>query len=193
MSRSQVLVVSIALLAALGLYAMHGQPLRGDEPFTERQAEIAAKDPMTLTPAETLSRLQHVARERPEDPEPHYHIGVLLKSTGRLEDSVRAYQSALRRNDRHVPSLVGLGDVLIRLGGGEIDDTVIEVYERAWTLDPGQVRPGILAGYGLSLKGETDAANEIWTAIDRTLSDDDPRRAMFDAILGAESSETLSE
>ncbi len=182
MSRYQIGVFMIALVMALGLYLLNGRPTLPDAPFSERVSEIALKDPSTLTPAEMLTRLQQVVRDRPHDAEPHYHIGVLLRAQGRLEDSVRAFQSALRRDDRNVAALVELADSLVLLSNGDVGPDAGELYLRAWRLDRDQVRPGILAGYSMSQRGLEAEAQALWAAIEQDLSEDDPRRPMFEAL-----------
>ncbi len=185
MTRFEHIIIGMALVCAIGLYAWKGSPMLADQPFSKRAAEIAQKDLRSLTAPELLTRLQQIAIERPTDPEPHYHIGVVLRSQGRLEDAIRAFQTALRRDDRNVQALVEMGDSLVMMDNGAVGPTARDVYLRAWQLDNNQVRPGILAGYSLQLDGRTDEADALWAAIEATLPEDDPRRTMFDAIVGA--------
>lgn len=179
------IILGVALLCGALLYVWKGEPGRADLPYEARAAEIAEKDPSQLSPAELLARLQQISKARPTEPEPQYHIGVLMKAQGRQDDAIRLFQAALRRDPDHVPSLVALGDVLIGRDGGAINQLAEQVYLRAWQLDAGQVRPGILAGYAAAQDGRRDEAEEVWRKIDSNLAPDDPKRAMFDAILGA--------
>lgn len=179
------ILIGIVLIAAAGLYFWKGSPGMAEQPFADRAAEIAAADPNTLTPDELLARLQTVARDRPSDPEPHFFIGELLKGTGRSEDAVRAYQSALRRYDRHVPSLIALGDILVTENEGQIGEIAAELYERAWRLDASRVRAGFMAGLNAYREGRDEEAAARWAAIDENLDEDDPKRAMLAAMISA--------
>lgn len=179
------IVLGLALLGGILLYVWKGEPGRADLPYAARASEIADKDPLQLTPAELLARLQQIAKDHPDDAEPQYHIGVLMKAQGRQTDAIRLFQAALRRDPNYVPALVALGDVVIGRDGGAINALAEQVYLRAWTLDPTQVRPGILAGYAAAQDGRRGEADAIWREIDSQLAADDPKRAMFDAILGS--------
>lgn len=185
MTLRDYILLGVVFVTAAGLYLWKGNPGIAEQPFADRAAEISAADPATLSPEELLTRLQAVAQDRPQDPVPHYHIGVLLRSTGRSDDASRAFQSALRRDDRHVPSLVALGDLLTVESGGQIGDMSARVYERAWRLDNSQVRAGFLAGLAAYRAGRVDEAEARWAAIDDGLAEEDPKRGMLVALISS--------
>ena len=109
-----------SLIVAAGLYLWMGQSLMPDQPISGRIAELSDKDPLDLTGPEMMARLQSVARRQPDRPEPHYHMAILLRSQGRLDEAVAAFMSALRRDGAYVPALVELGDTLVSAGRGEV-------------------------------------------------------------------------
>ncbi|MEO1643398.1 MAG: hypothetical protein AAFR74_08685 [Pseudomonadota bacterium] len=183
MTRQDQILIAIVIVAAAALYLWQGRPGLSEQPFADRAAEIAAADPSTLSTDELLTRLQSLAAAQPEDAEPHFFIGNLLRSNGRAEDAVRAYQSALRRDDRHVPSLVALADVLTNDNGGEIGDVSAQLYERAWRLDTSQVRAGFLAGLSAYRDGRDEEAFARWNAIEEALESDDSARGMLSAMI----------
>jgi cytochrome c-type biogenesis protein CcmH len=187
------ILIAVLIAIAAGFYFWLGRPGMPEQPFAERAAEIAAADPSTLSPDELLARLQAVAQERPTEPEPHYHIAVLLRTTGRPEDAVRAFQSALRRDDRHVPSLVALADLLTVENQGEIGEMATQLYDRAWRLDATQVRSGFMAGLEAYRAGRDDEANARWQAIEEQLAADDPKRGMLAAMISAAEEERLTQ
>ncbi len=193
MTRFDLTLAGVAVLAAGLIYSVLGMPGYSEQPHNKRLQAIADRDPSDLSVTEMLARLQDVAAARPEDPDPHYHIGVLLRSEQRAEDAARAFQAALRRNDRDVKSLVALGDVMVEIDNGEIGQVAAEAYFNAWQVDRAQVRPGILAGYALQLSGRESDAQALWAAIEQDLSADDPRRAMFDAITNPTAERELTE
>ena len=92
MTRTSLIALAIAGLLAGGLYLMKGRPLLAEQPFAEREAEIAKRDAADLNPSEMLARLQMAARQQPDAPEPQYFIGVLLRSQGRSDEALRAFQ-----------------------------------------------------------------------------------------------------
>lgn len=177
------IVVCLIVVTAMGLYIWKGNPGLREYPFSQREAEIAAADPNTLSADELLTRLQSLASASPEDPEPHYFIGNLLRSSGRSEDAIRAYQSALRRDDRHVASLIALADLRTNEEGGIVTDIAAELYERAWRLDTQQVRAGFLSGLSAYQDGHIEEAFSRWDAVAQSLGRDDPARDILSAMI----------
>ena len=182
MTRTNIIILAGAVVAAATLYMLNGRPLLAEQPYADREAEIAARDPSKLSPDEMLARLQMAAREEPGAPEPHHFIGVIMRAEGRSDDAIRAFQSALRRDDTYVPSLVALADVIMLRDGGRVTEPSARLYDRAWKLDPEQVRAGLLSALPAYEQGDMDAANERWATITETLDPADPRLGMLDAF-----------
>lgn len=109
-------VLAAAFLSALGVYAVKGDPDMPGAPLDDRIDALRQSDPMQMTNAQRLVLLQQYAVERPDEPQPHKFIGDILLSQGRTGEAIRAYQSALRRDQSHVPSLAGLGRALLAQG-----------------------------------------------------------------------------
>ena len=140
------------------------------------------RDPTTLSPPEFLALLQKAAREKPDDPEAQYFIGLVMKSEARDDDAVRAFQSALRRDDTHVPSLVALADAAVRQSGGDISERTARIYERAWRLDPQQVRAGFFSVMPQLRAGDRATAEARWDEIEARLDPEDPQLGMLEAF-----------
>lgn len=179
------IIAGICLAIAIGAYAIIGEPFRPDQPMSARQAELAAKAPADMTPAETLARLEQLTIDRPDDPQPHAFIGNLLRAQGRDADAVRAYQSSLRRDDRFVPALLGLADAYVRLESGAVGGRAQQLYDRAYQLDASQTRAGFMAGLADWQAGAEAAATAKWNTVRAGVAADDPRRAMVDAWIDA--------
>lgn len=184
MTRSTLILLGAATAIAAGLYFVLGKPLLAEQPYSTREAEIAARPAEDLSPGEMLARLQMTARQQPDAPEPQFYIGVLLKAQGRTEDSLRAFQSALRRDPDFVPALVSLADAVVIRDGGAVTEPAARLYDRAWRLDPSQVRAGILAAVPAYEAGDTEAAEAHWAKIAEDLPPGDPRLAMMEALRG---------
>lgn len=179
----KVSVILIAgLIGSIG-YSLIGRAGLPEQPFNVRAAEIAARDPTTLSPAETLARLEGLVKAQPDAPQPHFFIGEMMRAQGRDSDAVRAYQSALRRDDRFVPAMVGLGDALLRLADGRISEDAKRIYARALVLDPTQVRAGFLAGLADWQAGDETTARARWKAVREGIAASDPRQQMLDALI----------
>ncbi|PKP81832.1 MAG: hypothetical protein CVT79_08750 [Alphaproteobacteria bacterium HGW-Alphaproteobacteria-18] len=174
-------------LGAAGYFVI-GKPGMADQPMDQRQAALAEKvrqDPQSLTEGEMLSRLEQAVIDKPDDPQPHYFIGEMLRTQGRAEDAVRAYQSALRRNQDFVPALIGLADVLTELAEGGIGPDATRLYARAYQLDESQVSAGMRAAMGAAQAGEQEKAEQAMRYIYARLPEDDPRRERFRPMIEA--------
>jgi cytochrome c-type biogenesis protein CcmH len=159
-----------------------------DEPMSARQAALAEKiktDPQSLTAAETLSRLEQAVIDRPDEPEPHFFIGEMLRAQNRPDDALRAYQSALRRDENFVPAMVSLADVLVELSDGAVGPDATRLYARAYQLDETQVRAGMYAAMGAAQAGDQEKANQAMRYIYSRLAEGDPRRERFRAMIEA--------
>lgn len=182
MSRSTYIWLAVAVVLAGVAYLFKGRPLLPDQPFSAREAEIAARPADELLPGEMLARLQKTSRERPDEPEPQYYIGVLLRAQGRTDDALRAFQSALRRDSEYIPALIGLADAVVTRDGGMITEPAARLYDRAWRLDNSEIRAGILAAMPAYEAGDLQAAQAHWEKVFADLPADDPRRAMLNAM-----------
>lgn len=183
MSRNDWILLAGAGLAAVVVYFLIGSPGMGDRPMAQRQAELAAIPPEDLTPGEALSRLEALAQERPESAEPRYLIGMVLAQQGRDDEAVRAYQSALRRDDTHVDALIGLADSLIRLSGGEVTPDIAQILGRAYALDPRQSQAVFLIGVSAWQMGQPEQARMIWAEAARNLPEGSPAALQFDQMV----------
>jgi cytochrome c-type biogenesis protein CcmH len=186
LSRSNAVILAACLLAGIAGYVVIGKPGMGDQPMSARQAALAEKirtDPQSLTAAETLSRLEQAMRDNPKAPEPHFFIGEILRAQGRPDDALRAYQSALRRNEDFVPALVSLADVLVEIGNGAVSPDATRLYARAFQLDETQVRAGMWAAMGAAQAGDQEKAEQAMRYIYARLPEDDPRRERFRAMI----------
>ncbi|MCA8901427.1 MAG: tetratricopeptide repeat protein [Hyphomonas sp.] len=179
-------ILGACLVAGAVGYLAMGRPGMPDAPMAERQEGLAEKirtAPETLTEAETLSRLELATRERPDDPQPHFFIGEILRAQGRPDDAARAYQSALRRDEDFVPALVALADTIVELSDGGVSPQATRLYARAYELDETQVRAGMWAAMGAAQAGEQDKAEQAMRYIYNRLPEDDPRRDRFRAMI----------
>lgn len=183
-----LMILGACIALGVGGYLMVGKPGMADQPMAERQAALAEKvrnDPQSLTEGEMLSRLEQAVIDKPDDPQPHYFIGEMLRTQGRADDAVRAYQSALRRDPDFVPALIGMADVLTQLSEGMIGPDATRLYARAYQLDETQVSAGMRAAMGAAQAGDQEKAEQAMRYIYARLPEDDPRRERFRPMIEA--------
>ncbi len=183
MTRSDVLTIIVFAAAAIGGYLFMGRPLMADQPYAARVAEIASKRPDEMTFPEALARLESLTQEQPDAAEPHFFIGELLRSQGREDEAVRAYQSALRRDEAYVPAYLALADTLVRLEDGQITPTAQSLYERAYGFDSTQIRAGFMVGLADWQAGNEALADNRWAALAERV--EGPRAEMLAAWISA--------
>lgn len=188
MKALNLIILGGSLALGVGGYLLTGKPGMADQPMAARQVALAEKvrvDPQSLTEGEMLSRLEQAVIDKPDDPQPHYFIGEMLRTQGRTEDAVRAYQSALRRDQDFVPALIGLADVLTQLAEGGIGPDATRLYARAYQLDETQVSAGMRAAMGAAQAGDQEKAEQAMRYIYSRLPEDDPRRERFRPMIEA--------
>lgn len=183
-----LMILGVCATLGVGGYLISGKPGMADQPMAERQAALAEKvrnDPQSLTEGEMLSRLEQAVIDKPDDPQPHYFIGEMLRTQGRADDAVRAYQSALRRDPDFVPALIGMADMLTQLSEGVIGPDATRLYARAYQLDETQVSAGMRAAMGAAQAGDQEKAEQAMRYIYARLPEDDPRRERFRPMIEA--------
>ncbi len=188
-------IVLGAAIAAIAAYAFIGRPGMGDQPLSARldELEVEARDHADeMRPDQLMALLQKRALDDPEDPTPHKFMGDLLEATGRPSEAMMSYQAALRRDPAFQPALKSLADLLFKQSGTVGQDTM-ELYRRAYQLDPSDARIGFMAALGDWLAGRKAEAEVEWARIEEPLAPDDPRRQMFQAFRQAYGVDEASE
>ena len=160
----------IALLAG-GLYIVAGSPSQADLPFQARERELLSRDPATLSEEEILVLLQERARVNPDDPQPHALMGQVLKSVGRDQDALRAYQAVLRRTPNDAEAIAEAAGILMRLNDGKIGADAQAAFDAALKINPRSPSARFYLGLGEWQSGRRDAALAAWTSAYQALAD----------------------
>lgn len=173
-------LVAAGLVLSGGLYIMLGEPGADDKPLAERLLnleEIASTEPDKLDARQHLALLQKIAKERPDDPQPHKFIGDTLMSLRRVDEAARAYQSALRRDPEFAPALAALAETVVVQDRGEVSVTAANLYAAAFQADPMDVRSAFMAGMNKWLSGDKQAARDWWISIENAYPAESMHRA----------------
>ena len=187
MKMKDVAILGVCLALGVVGYVFIGSPGMQGQPMKARKDALTARiqeAPETLTPAEALTLLEARVKETPEDATPHFYIGNLMRQQGRLDDAMRAYQSALRRDATYVEAMVALADVLVEArGGGTITPDATRLYGRAYALESRLTEVGFLAGLGAWQAGDVETARQAWMVILGDLAPDSAERAKIEAMI----------
>ncbi len=119
-------------------------------------ARALALQGMTATAAERLARL---AEERPRDPRPWRHLGLLQAASGEAAEALESLRRAVTLAPDHAPTWNNLGFVLLTAGRYR---EAIEALEAAIDLDgtPSRYRNNL--GYALAGVGDLERALETF-------------------------------
>ncbi|MEZ5987237.1 MAG: hypothetical protein R3B94_14920 [Hyphomonas sp.] len=121
MNRLNIAIVGVCLAVGAAGYLMVGKPGMPDDPMAKRQAGLAEKianAPQTLTPAETLSRLELATQQNQGSAAAFLHWRNAARR-GRPEDAARAYRSPCAGREFRARA-DGAGDTIVALSGGGV-------------------------------------------------------------------------
>ena len=162
--RAVIAILLAGFLASLG-YLFIGRAGLPDQPYQARIANLEQVAPEKRTRAEVLAQFENLILEQPDNPRPHFVIGEMMAGEGRDEDAIRAFQSALRRDDKFVPAMIGMADAITRLGGGVIEPQAKRIYQQAMAVDPKQIHAGFMVGVAEWQDGNDEAAQLVWDGL----------------------------
>ena len=162
--RAVIAILLAGFVVSVG-YLFIGRAGLPDQPYQARIAELEQVSPEKRTRAEVLAQFENLILEQPDNPRPHFVIGEMMAGEGRDEDAIRAFQSALRRDDKFVPAMIGMADAITRLGGGVIGPQAKRIYKQAVAVDPKQIHAGFMVGVAEWQDGDDDAAQLAWDGL----------------------------
>ncbi len=162
--RAVIAILLAGFMASLA-YLFIGRAGLPDQPYQARIAGLEEVPPEQRTRAEVLAQFENLILEQPDNPRPHFVVGEMMAGEGRDEDAIRAFQSALRRDEKFVPAMIGMADAITRLAGGVIEPQAKRIYEQALTVDPRQIHAGFMVGVAEWQAGDDAAAQLVWDGL----------------------------
>ncbi|MBC8470212.1 MAG: tetratricopeptide repeat protein [Planctomycetes bacterium] len=88
--------------------------LRKNLPF-DNEYDSVQDEPVNLTRTVVDAHIQQIT-QRPQNPDLHYRLGVLMMSVGRLDEAIRSFQTALEINSDHHRARNKLAICLFEIG-----------------------------------------------------------------------------
>lgn len=178
------IIVAVVGAAAVAGYWFIGKPNMPDDPLSgqiEQIEKLAQNDPDKLTAEQFMALAEKRAHDNPKDPMPHWIMGQVLEASGRPQEAMMAYESALRRDPNHLPTIKNLADLRFKMTG-TVDPATSALYHAAYKAEPGNLRMGYMAGIGDWLEGNKEEAEAIWKGVETSPAMDDTHRQMFAAM-----------
>ena len=167
--------VGVAVLGALGLYALVGTPGLPDQSY-ERRVEAWASGDEPLEPAQIAAVIGRMADENPNDPRTLAMLGAARFEAGDPLGAASAFRRALELQPEDARSWARLGESLVRAGGGVVGADAEAAFRQALRRDPGQLGARYFLGEAALARGEASVVREMWLPLIAVLDPADPRR-----------------
>jgi cytochrome c-type biogenesis protein CcmH len=156
---------------ALGLYSVLGHPDLPDQPLAARLE----------TPVENLDLKSAIARiethlaAHPDDGRGYEVLAPAYLKIGRIDDAVRAYESALRLLGESAQRRARYGEALVVSANGIVTEAARLTFEKALSIDPALPMARFYLGIAAEQEGDKARALDIWNK----LLADSPRDAAW--------------
>lgn len=157
-SRSGRLLAFMAVLAvpliAWGVYPLFGAPDMQSMPLAARLENT----PQNSSVDELIARAEMHLSQNPNDARGWDVLAPIYLRIGRGADAVNAYRSAIRLEGENFSRLLGLGEALIAVSGGPVTAEAEELFNKAASLNPKDIRPQYYLAQGEVQDGNTEGA-----------------------------------
>jgi cytochrome c-type biogenesis protein CcmH len=164
------LALSAVPILALALYGAHGSPYLPDQPLAARLKQPA--DQMDIAAA--IGRIEAHLALNPQDGRGWEVIAPVYLRTGRVDDAVKAYETALRLLGPDTNRLTQYGEALVGAQDGVVPAEARSAFERALQLDPGSAKARFYLARAAEQDGDRDKARAAYSALLASSPEDAP-------------------
>jgi cytochrome c-type biogenesis protein CcmH len=138
---------------------------------------------MSVPPADAslevlVAKAEAQLKANPNDGRGWAVLAPIYLRTARFEDSVKAFEMAAKINGQKVAYEVGIGQALIGLNGGQMNDAARAAFKRALKIDPTDPEPKLLLATDLAQQGKLAEAKTAFETILNAAPADAPWRAL---------------
>jgi cytochrome c-type biogenesis protein CcmH len=175
-----------APVAAGALYLAVGRPGVRDAPYADRMEAIeraSLVDPLQLGPEQLLAVLADRARKDPDNAEPHYLRGLVLRELQRDAAAARAFREALKRDPANANAMYELADAMARMQNRLVTPDILRLAAAAAAQKPDDPRAFFYPALAASQEGRRADALRLWPEVLKRLPEKDGRRAMVEMML----------
>jgi len=184
-ARRVVLAVAVAApILALVAYLMTGAPGLPDMPYQARLKSwkmVASTDPGRLTLPQMAAVLSSDVKNKPNDPQPLYYLGIVERAEGDLPSAIQHLEASADLNPSDSRVWGALGAALVEQDQGRVGAAAADALRRALVLDPTAVQPRYFLARAEIAAGHAAAGLQDWRALLASLPAQDPRRAVLQA------------
>lgn len=154
---------------AFGLYATLGAPTMPDMPHAQMQSARLGVDPASAKQIQAMvDGLAKRLAATPNDAEGWAMYGRSLKTLGRLEDSVDAFQRAVDLTPNATPDLLGsLAEAMAAANNGMVVPESRQVFLQVLDLSPRDPRARFYLGLARAQIGDGAGAIAVWKDLEQ--------------------------
>lgn len=173
-----VALLGIPLLAG-GLYLFLGSPLYPPQPLAQRlEAQPTGSDIAIL-----IRKVETHLEANPNDGRGYEVLAPIYGRTGRLDDAVRAWSSAIRLLGSSPVRETGLGEALTAQAGGVVTADAKAAFQKALAEDPQDPKAQYFLGLAAEQDGRTAEAAATWQKLLAGAPPNAPWRPLVQAAL----------
>jgi cytochrome c-type biogenesis protein CcmH len=181
-------VLSVPLVS-WGLYSALGSPDMPSQPLAARLAVDPAKQPVDQLIARAEAHLQQF----PDDGRGWDVLAPVYVRIGRYDDSVTAYEHAIKLLGASAAREAGLGEAIAAAAGGQITEDAQAAFRRALVLEPQHPKSQFFLASALAQAGRLDDAAAAWNAMRNTLPAGSPWLAVIDQATAEANSQMAAD
>ena len=158
--RRAVALAGLILLpiGAAVLYLMLGSPQMPGEPLATRSRAVNEARPIE----DLVAQVEQRAAQNPSDGRAWEVLAPVYMRLGRFDDSVRAWQNAIRLNGSTAAREADLGEALVAAANGVVSVDAKAAFDRALAHDKEDVKTRFYLGMAADQDGKRAEAEAIW-------------------------------
>ena len=145
-------------LGAVALYIYLGSPQLPGEPLADRSRATNESQPIE----DLVAQVEQRAAQNPNDGRAWEVLAPVYMRMGRFDDSVRAWQNAIRLNGETASRQADLGEAMTAAANGVISIDAKAAFDRALSLDKEDVKTRFYLGLAADQDGKRAEAEAIW-------------------------------
>lgn len=145
-------------IGAAVLYLMLGSPQMPGEPLAARSRAVNEARPIE----DLVAQVEQRAAQNPNDGRAWEVLAPVYMRMGRFDDSVRAWQNAIRLNGATAAREADLGEALVAAANGVVNVDAKAAFDRALALDKEDVKTRFYLGMAADQDGKRAEAEAIW-------------------------------
>ncbi len=145
-------------IGAAVLYLMLGSPQMPGEPLATRSRAVNEARPIE----DLVAQVEQRAAQNPSDGRAWEVLAPVYMRLGRFDDSVRAWQNAIRLNGSTAAREADLGEALVAAANGVVSVDAKAAFDRAMAYDKEDVKTRFYLGMAADQDGKRAEAEAIW-------------------------------